>query len=83
MKIVINNSKVEIKRIDCLGTIISDAYVNKIIYSKVFKSKKGKLRSKESIVDVKRPVKIKDLLFFPLLEDMDDCYFNNEMAFKK
>jgi hypothetical protein len=83
MKIVINNSKVEIKRIDGLGTLISDADVNKIIYSKVFKSKKGKLRSKESIVDVKRPVKIKDLLFFPLLEDMDDCYFNNEMAFKK
>ena len=35
--------------------------------------------SKEKLVDLERMIKINNMMWYPLMIDIDDCYFNNEM----
>jgi len=57
---------------------ISDVDCNRIINRKQ-RTKRGKTMSKEKLVDLERMIKINNMMWYPLMIDIDDCYFNNEM----
>ena len=57
---------------------ISDVDANRIINQKT-RTKRGKTMSKEKLVDLERMIKINNMMWFPLMIDIDDCYHNNEM----
>ena len=63
---------------------ISDPDVNRIMYPKQKHKSRGKQMSKDKIVDmdVNSVLKISNQMYFPLLIDIDDCYYNNEMLVK-
>jgi len=43
------------------------------------RTKRGKTVSKEKLVDVEKMIKINNMMWFPLIIDIDDCYYNNHM----
>jgi len=57
---------------------ISDVDCNRIINQKT-RTKRGKTMSKEKLVDLERMIKINNMMWYPLMIDIDDCYHNNEM----
>ena len=57
---------------------ISDVDCNRIINQKT-RTKRGKTMSKEKLVDLEKMIKINNMMWFPLMIDIDDCYHNNEM----
>ena len=57
---------------------ISDVDANRIINQKT-RTKRGKTMSKEKLVDLEKMIKINNMMWYPLMIDIDDCYHNNEM----
>jgi len=69
---------VEVKRIENIGWLISDIDANRIINRKT-RTKRGKIISKEKIVDVTCPYKMNGTVYYPLMIELDDCHYNNYM----
>ena len=61
-------------------TYISDVDVNRILYPKVKRKSRGKSMSKDKICDLTSMIKINGTMYYVLLIDIDDCYFNNVMV---
>lgn len=72
---------VEVKRIESIGWLISDIDANRIINRKT-RTKRGKTISKEKIVDMTSPFKMNGTTYYPLMLELDDCYYNNVMLNK-
>jgi Cdc6-like AAA superfamily ATPase len=79
LKVVIKNTKVTVFQSE-KGLIISDAEVNRIINQS--KSSRGRMMSKEKLVKLAKPYRFNGSLHYPLIEKLDDCYFNNVMLTK-
>lgn len=78
MKVSIKDIICDIKTIS-ETTYISDVDVNRIMYPKNKRKSRGKQISKEKIADLDKMIKINGTMYFPLLIDIDDCYYNNVM----
>ena len=72
---------VEVKRIESIGWLISDIDANRIINRKT-RTKRGKTISKEKVVDMTSPYKMNGTVYYPLMLELDDCYYNNVMLNK-
>ena len=79
MKVAIKDIMCDIKTINNT-TYISDVDVNRILYPKVNRKSRGKSMSKDKICDLDSMIKINGTMYYVLLIDIDDCYFNNVMA---
>ena len=77
MNVSIKETMVDIKTFNGV-TYISDVDVNRIINRKQ-RTTRGKTMSKEKLVDLERMIKIGSMMYFPLMIDIDDCYYNNVM----
>lgn len=80
MKVIIKDTQVEATRIGG-QFIISDADANKII-NKPTRVKRGRLISKEKLVDTTQRYFVEGVLHYALAVELDDCYFNNVMLDK-
>ena len=78
MNLSIKEVMVDVKRIEELGWLISDADCNRIINRKV-RTKRGKTMSKEKVADLSMPRYISGTLYYPLTLSLDECYHNNKM----
>jgi hypothetical protein len=81
MIVTIKDTQVEAKHIQSIGLLISDADCNKIINRKT-RVKRGRLIAKEKLVDTSTPYRFNNTVYYPLIEKLDDCYFNNVMIGK-
>lgn len=72
---------VDVKRIESIGWLISDIDANRIINRKT-RTKRGKTISKEKVVDMTSPYKMNGTTYYPLMLELDDCYYNNVMLNK-
>ena len=77
MNVSIKETMVDIKTFNST-TYISDVDVNRIINRKQ-RTTRGKTMSKEKLVDLERMIKISGMMWYPLMIDIDDCYYNNVM----
>ena len=75
MKIIIKDTPVNAIQIED-KFIISDADANKIINSPK-RTKRGRLISKEKLVDTSNRYFVNNSLHYALVVDLDDCYHNN------
>jgi len=80
MKITVKDTQVEATQIGN-QFIISDADANKII-NKPSRVKRGRLISKDKLVDTTQRYFIEGVLHYALVVGLDDCYFNNVMLNK-
>lgn len=80
MKVIIKDTQVEATRISG-KFIISDADANKII-NKPSRVKRGRLISKDKLVDTTQRYYVEGVLHYALVVGLDDCYFNNVMLGK-
>jgi len=77
MQVSIKETMCELKTFNGVS-YINDVDVNRIINMKT-RTKRGKTVSKEKLVDVEKMIKINNMMWFPLIIDIDDCYYNNHM----
>ena len=77
MQVSIKETMCELKTFNGVS-YISDVDCNRIINRKQ-RIKRGKTQSKEKLVDVEKMIKINNMMWFPLIIDIDDCYYNNQM----
>jgi hypothetical protein len=77
MNVSIKETMVDIKTFNGV-TYISDVDCNRIINRKQ-RTTRGKTMSKEKLVDLERMIKISGMMYYPLMIDIDDCYYNNVM----
>lgn len=80
MKVTIKDTQVEATRIGN-KFIISDADANKIINTPK-RTKRGRLISKEKLVDTTQRYFVDNVLHYELIVGLDDCYHNNVMLNK-
>jgi hypothetical protein len=78
MKVSIKEVMVDLKKIENVGLLISDADANRIINRKT-RTKRGKSISKEKIADLSKPYKFNGTVYYPLTQSLDDCHHNNYM----
>lgn len=80
MKVIVKDIQVEATRVGS-QFIISDADANKII-NKPSRVKRGRLISKDKLVDTTQRYYVEGVLHYALVVGLDDCYFNNVMLGK-
>ena len=78
MKASIKEVMCELKKVQGLGLLISDADANRVINRKT-RTKRGKTMSKEKLVDLEKPFKLNNTLYYPIIIKLDDCHHNNYM----
>jgi len=78
MKASIKEVMCELKNVQGLGLLISDADANRVINRKT-RTKRGKTMSKEKLADLEKPFKFNNTLYYPLITKLDDCHHNNYM----
>jgi len=78
MKVSIKEIMVDLKNIQGLGLLISDADTNRIINRKS-RTKRGKSVSKEKLADVTTPYRFGGTIYYPFVGEFDECYHNSKV----
>jgi len=81
MKVSVKEVMIEMKNIQGLGLLISDADVNRVINFKT-RSKRGKNVSKEKLADLSNPYKFGGTIYYPFVGEFDECYHNSKVLTK-
>jgi hypothetical protein len=79
MEATIKGVQVQLKVVEGLPILINEVDINRILTRRQ-RSKRGRPASKETLANFEKPYRIGGVIYFELIYNLDNCYFNNHMV---